>query len=48
MRVVKLGRFTAGYIVTTGIAAVIFILVLKYVGQRAPHVPVVGAVARAI
>lgn len=44
----KLGRFSAGYIVSTGIAAVIFILAIKYAGQKFPRVPVVGAVARAI
>lgn len=46
--VVRIGRFTAGYVLTTGIAAVIFILALKWAGQRFPHVPVVGPVARAI
>lgn len=44
----RIGRFTAGYVLTTGIAATIFILVLKYAGQKFPSVPVVGSVARAI
>ncbi len=44
----KLGRFTFGYVVSVGIAAVVFILALKWAGHRFPQVPVVGAVARAI
>lgn len=47
-RLVKLGRFTAGYVISTGIAAVVFILALKFAGTRFPKVPVVGSVARAI
>jgi hypothetical protein len=45
---VRIGRFTAGYVLTTGIAAVIFILALKWAGQRFPQVPVISPVARAI
>jgi uncharacterized membrane protein len=45
---VRIGRFTAGYVLTTGIAAVIFIMALKWAGHRFPQVPVVGPVARAI
>ena len=44
----KLGRFTAGYVLTTGIAAVIFILAIKWAGGKFPQVPVIGSVARAI
>lgn len=44
----RLGSFTAGYVLTTGVAAVAFILALKWAGSRFPKVPVVGAVARAI
>jgi hypothetical protein len=45
---VRLGTFTFGYVVSVGIAAVVFILALKWAGQTFPRVPVVGAVARAI
>jgi hypothetical protein len=45
---VRLGQFTFGYVVSVGIAAVVFILALKWAGARFPKVPVVGAVARAI
>jgi hypothetical protein len=48
VRLVKIGRFTAGYVLTTGIAAVIFIYALKWAGSKFPQVPVVGAVARGI
>jgi hypothetical protein len=48
VRVVRIGRFTAGYVLTTGIAAVIFIMALKWAGQRFPQVPIVAPVARAI
>lgn len=44
----KLGAFSAGYVVSTGIAAVVFILAIKFVGEKFPKVPVVGAVARAV
>jgi hypothetical protein len=43
-----LGKFTFGYIVSVGIAAVIFILAVQFVGKKWPHVPVVGAVARGL
>ncbi len=42
------GRFTVGYIVSVGIAAVIFILFLKWFGNRFPGVPVVDSVGRAL
>jgi hypothetical protein len=48
VRPVRIGRFTAGYVLTTGIAAVIFIMALKWAGQRFPQVPVIAPVARAI
>jgi hypothetical protein len=44
----KLGRFTAGYILTTGIAAVIFIYALKFVGSKFPQVPIVGPISRGV
>jgi hypothetical protein len=43
----KLGQFTAGYILSVGIAATVFILALKYVGGRW-NVPLVSPVAKAI
>jgi hypothetical protein len=44
----RLGQFTIGYVVSVTIAAVVGILVIKWVGQKFPRVPVFGAVARAI
>jgi hypothetical protein len=44
----RLGTFTFGYVVSVGIAAVVFILALKWAGRQFPRVPVVGAVSRAI
>lgn len=44
----KLARFTLGQVVATGIMAVAFILVLKFVALKWPRLPVISGVAKAI
>jgi hypothetical protein len=44
----RLGQFTLGYVVSVGIAAVVFILALKWAGQRFPQLPIVAPAARAL
>lgn len=43
----KLGQFSAGYILSVGIAAVVFILALKFVGSKW-EIPVVSPISRAV
>lgn len=43
----KLTKFTIGQVVSIGIAAVVFILALKFVGGRW-EIPVISPVARAV
>jgi hypothetical protein len=45
---VKLASFSLGQIITVGIMASVFILALKFAGNRFPNIPGISAAARAL
>ncbi len=44
----RLFGYSVGQVVSVGIMATLFILALKFVGQRFPQLPVIAPVARAV